>query len=134
MLSLSSYFLYLHGFLWTLFYDITVQFSMFFHVSNLIQIFHTGWVDPSTQSSLVIYNSCYTDYPVSCQSRCIYLVPKRPADEQTDRHILQKIPRKTERTDKQIDYSDIQVFWTHGLRLPALRTIRSCANKLLLHI
>ena len=64
--DLRSYFLYLHRFLLTLFSSITVQFSMFFHVSNLIQTFQTDWVDSSTQSSLVIYNSFSTDYPLSC--------------------------------------------------------------------
>ena len=131
MWALISYFLYLHGFLWTLFYSIIVQFSMFFHTSNLIQIFQTGSVDPSIQSSLVIYNSCYTDYPVSCQSRCIYSDPKRPADNQTDRHKIKKIPWKTRPTDEQTYYTDTQVFWTGGLWLHALRTIIICVNELL---
>ena len=123
--ALRSYFIYLHGFLLTLFYSITVQFSMFFHVSNLIQIFKTGWVDPSTQSSLVIYNSCYTDYHLSCQSQCIYLGPKSPTDDQTDRHKTTKIPQKTGLTDEHTDYTDTQVFWTRGMRLYAMRTNRS---------
>ena len=38
---------------------------MFFHVSNPIQKFQTDWVEYSTQSSIVIYKYCYTDYPVS---------------------------------------------------------------------
>ena len=38
---------------------------MLFHVSKLIQKFQTDQVNSSTQYSLVIQNSCYTDYLVS---------------------------------------------------------------------
>ena len=66
MWAIKYYDPYLHGFLLTLFSSRTVHFSMFFHVSHLIQKFQTNWFNSSTKSSLVIYNSCYTDYPVSC--------------------------------------------------------------------
>ena len=52
--ALSSYFPYLHGFVLTLFPSRIVQFSTFFHVSNLIQTFQTDWVESSTQYSIVI--------------------------------------------------------------------------------
>ena len=35
-------------------------------VFNVLQTFQTDWVDSSTQSSLVIQNSCSIDYPVFC--------------------------------------------------------------------
>ena len=36
-------------------------------VFNVLQAFQTDWVESSTQSSPVIKNSCYIDYPVFCQ-------------------------------------------------------------------
>ena len=56
MWYLSSYFLYLHGLLLTLFSSRTVQFSMLFHVSNLIQNFKM--IESSPQLNLVY--SCRT--------------------------------------------------------------------------
>ena len=52
--AISSYFIYLHGFIFTLFSSRTEHFSMFFHVSNLILTFQTDWVESSTQYILVI--------------------------------------------------------------------------------
>ena len=46
-------------FLLTLFSYITVHFSMFFYVSNLIQAFQNDSVEPSNKPSLVIQNSCF---------------------------------------------------------------------------
>ena len=46
----------------------TDSFQCYFHVSNLIQTFQTDLVKSSTQSSLVIQNSCYIEFPVSCQN------------------------------------------------------------------
>ena len=66
MRDISSYFFYLYGFLLTLISSRTVQFSVLVHVSNLIRTFQTDWWEYSTQSSIVIYNSCSTDYPLSC--------------------------------------------------------------------
>ena len=67
---MSSYFLYLYCIILTLFSSITVQFSILFYVSNLIQAFKTDSLKYSTQYSLVIYNSCSIDYPVSCRPSC----------------------------------------------------------------
>ena len=44
---------------------------MLFYVSNSIQTFQTDWVESSTQSSLVVYNSCSTEYPVSYQYQIV---------------------------------------------------------------
>ena len=46
----------------------TDNFQCYFHVSNLIQTFQTDLVEYSTQSSLVIQNSCSIEFPVSCQN------------------------------------------------------------------
>ena len=70
MWALSSYFLYLRGFLLTLFSSRTLQFSMFFQVSNLIQTFQTYWVESSNQYSLVIWNSCSTGYHIYFHPYC----------------------------------------------------------------
>ena len=43
----------------------TYNFKYSFHVSNLIQTLKTDWVESSIQSSIVVYNSCSIDYPVS---------------------------------------------------------------------
>ena len=48
----------------------TYSFQYYLHVSNLIQIFQTDWVEASNQYSLVIQNSCSIDYPVSCHPSC----------------------------------------------------------------
>ena len=45
------------------FFPYNRQFSMLFSCIK-IQTFQTDWVDSSTQYSLVIQNSCSTDYPV----------------------------------------------------------------------
>ena len=47
---------------------------MLFHVLNLIQKFQTYWVESSTQSSLVIYNSWSADYPISCHPFCLSVI------------------------------------------------------------
>ena len=68
---LSSYFLYLNGFLSNTVFHLeqycfsrTDIFRCSFHVSNLIQTFQTDWVEYSTQYGLVIKNSC--SYRLSC--------------------------------------------------------------------
>ena len=52
---------------------------MFFHVSKLIQTFQTDWVESSTQSSLVIYNSCSTYYRVYFHNK--YFFPSDKYDK-----------------------------------------------------
>ena len=50
---------------------------MLFSCIKLDTKFQTDWVDYSNQSSLVIQESCYIDYPVLCQEPCkIYLPAK----------------------------------------------------------
>ena len=49
---------------------------MFFHVSNLIQTFQTDWVYSSNKPSLVIYNYCSTEYPVSGHPSCESVIYK----------------------------------------------------------
>ena len=69
--------LFIHGFPSTLFsiqnniifLEQTV-FSFLFVYQNLIQIFQTDCVDSSTQSNLVIQNSCSTYYPLLCHPSC----------------------------------------------------------------
>ena len=53
-----------------LFPSIKDSFQCSLNISNLIQIFQTDWVKSSTQSSLVIKNSCSVDYTVSCHPSC----------------------------------------------------------------
>ena len=74
MWYIRSYSIYLNGFLLTLFSSRTVQFSMFFHISKLIQTFQTDWLEYSTQSSQIIYNYCSTDYPLSCHPSCTRVI------------------------------------------------------------
>ena len=62
--AISYYFIYLYGFLLTLFSSRTVQFSILFLVSNLMQTFQTDWVESSTQSSWVMYTTLL--YRLSC--------------------------------------------------------------------
>ena len=66
--SVISYFLCLHGFLSTLF---SIQNNIVFLIEqkifNDLQTFQTNWVESSTQSSIIIQNSCSIYYPVLCQ-------------------------------------------------------------------
>ena len=52
--ALRSSFLYLHDFFLTFFSSRVVKFSIFFHVSKLIQTFQTEWIESSTQASIAI--------------------------------------------------------------------------------
>ena len=62
--DLRSYFLYLHGFILTLFSPITYIFRWYFNVSNFIQTLQNYRVESSTKYSIVIYN--YFSYILSC--------------------------------------------------------------------
>ena len=44
--------------------------NVLFMYQTLIQILQTDWVESSTQSNLVIQNSCSTYYPVFCHPSC----------------------------------------------------------------
>ena len=67
--ALSSYFIYLHGFISTIFsIKNNIVFLLEQTVFNVPQTFQADWVDSSTQSTIVIHNSCSIEYPVFCQS------------------------------------------------------------------
>ena len=51
-------------------YSRTYSFQWSLHVSNFILKFQTNWFESSTQSSLIIHNSCSIYYPVSFHSYC----------------------------------------------------------------
>ena len=65
----------------TLFFSRTYIFQCYFRVSNLIQIFQTDLFESSTQSSLVIHNSCSIDYNLLCQKVLWKLVENNVFEE-----------------------------------------------------
>ena len=59
--------LYIYVFNSTLFHSEQHYFIIEQTVFNFLQTFQNDWVDSSTQSSLLIHNYCYIEYPVFCK-------------------------------------------------------------------
>ena len=63
-------YLFIHGFTLTFFNSEQHCFYFITDSSHVVQTFQTYWVYSSTQSSLVIQNSCYTDDPLLFLPSC----------------------------------------------------------------
>ena len=65
-------YLFIHGFTSKLFSFRITFFLLEQTVFNVIQTFKTDLVESSTQSSLIIHNSCSINYPILCQEPSLH--------------------------------------------------------------